>query len=72
MKKVNIFRAFFIMIPKIVRVSPVIFVIWQILALAHGISYGIIAPITQNFFDKATDFAALKTDFTAVILGLVL
>ncbi|MDR1439276.1 MAG: ATP-binding cassette domain-containing protein [Clostridiales bacterium] len=58
------------MIPKIARVSPWVFVLWQALAVAHGVAYGIIAPITQNFFDNATDFALHKTELATAISGL--
>lgn len=72
MNKINIFKAFFKMLPKIARVSPLVFVLWQILAVAHGIAYGVIASITQNFFDKATDFAAHRTELATVTSWLVI
>lgn len=59
------------MIPKIVRVSPLFFISWQILGILHGIAYGVIAPITQNFFDKATAFASHRTVLSEVITGLI-
>lgn len=67
---VNIFQAFCVMLPKIVRVSPWVFIVWQILAIAHGLAYGVIAPVTQRFFDRATDFASHKAELTAVISSL--
>ena len=71
MKKVNAFQAFFIMIPKIARTSPVLFHARNIAFFAQGISYGVIAPIAQNLFDRAVDFAAGKTELSVVIMGLV-
>jgi ATP-binding cassette subfamily B protein len=71
-KKVNIFKAFFTMVPQIARVSPLLFVLWLSLALAHGISYGVIAPVTQNFFDKAVAFAAKRVELPVVISGLII
>lgn len=72
MKKVNVFQAFYKVIPKFVRVSPITFIIWQIIAVVHGIAYGVIAPITQNFLDKATAFASHKTSLAIVITGLII
>ncbi|MDR0286415.1 MAG: ABC transporter ATP-binding protein/permease [Clostridiales bacterium] len=71
MKKLNVFQAFLKIIPKFARVSPLMFVIWLLLSLAHGLSYGIIAPVTQYFLDKATGYAQHNTTLTVVILGLV-
>jgi ATP-binding cassette subfamily B protein len=70
-KGVNIFQAFRMMIPQIARVSLWVFITWQVLAVLHGLAYGVIAPITQRFFDQATDFAAHKTGVSTVISGLV-
>ncbi|MCL2815284.1 MAG: ABC transporter ATP-binding protein/permease [Oscillospiraceae bacterium] len=70
MKKVNVFQAFFIMLPLIARASQPLFHLRNTAFVAQGISYGIIAPIAQNLFDKAVDCAAGKTELAAVILGL--
>lgn len=72
MKKVNAFQAFFIMLPKVARASPVLFSVRNIAFIAQGISYGIIAPITQNLFDKAVDYADGKAELTVIITGLVI
>ena len=71
-KSINIFQAFFVMLPKIAGISPWLFVLWQVLAVAHGLAYGVIAPITQMFFDRATTFAAYKTGLASVISSLLL
>lgn len=71
-KGINVVQAFFAMIPRVARVSPWIFVFWQLIAVTHGLAYGIITPVTQLFFDRATDFAAQKTELAAVISGLLL
>ena len=70
MKKVNVFQAFFIMLPKIARASPLLFHVRNIAFIAQGISYGIIAPLTQNLFDNAVDYAVGKTELAIVFLGL--
>lgn len=70
MKKVNIFKAFKVMIPKIVKTSPLIFIIWQLTAIMQGVLYGVLAPATQLFFDKATDFVTNKTTLSSVLMTL--
>ena len=70
-KKANVFQAFFIMLPKIAHAAPVLFHVRNIAFLAQGISYGIIAPMTQNLFDSAVDFAAGKTELAIVLMGLL-
>jgi len=69
-KKINAVGAFFLMIPRIVRVSPATFAVWQLLALLHGISYGVIAPVTQVFFDRAAAYASNASGVSAVFMGL--
>jgi len=70
MKKVNIFKAFKIMLPKIVKTSPLIFILWQITAIIQGVFYGVLAPATQLFFDKATGFVTNKTTLSGVLMAL--
>lgn len=70
MKKVNIFKAFKIMIPKIVKTSPLIFILWQVTAIIQGVFYGVLAPATQLFFDKATNFITNKTTLYDVLMAL--
>lgn len=72
MKKVNAFQAFLIMIPKIARAAPVLFHVRNIAFIAQGLTYGMIAPITQNLFDKAVDFADGKAELAVVITGLAI
>ena len=70
MKNANIFQAFFRMVPKVARVSPRVFFIWQILSIFHGAAYGVIAPVTQVFFDRAGAFALHKTALLTVVTAL--
>ncbi len=72
MKKMNVFQAFIKMIPKIVRVSPMGFVIWQLAAVLHGLAYGVIAPVTQMFFDRAAGFATREVELAVVASGLII
>lgn len=72
MKKVNALKAFLIMIPKSARAAPVLFHVRNIAFIAQGVIYGVIAPITQNLFDKATGFAVGKTELAVVITALVI
>lgn len=59
------------MIPKISSVSPVMFIVWQIAAIIQGLIFGLLVPSTQNFFDRASDFAIHGTGLSSLILGLV-
>ena len=70
MKKVNAFQAFFVMIPKIARADPLLFHVRNLAFIAQGVTYGIIAPLTQNLFDAAVDFADGKTELAVIITGL--
>ncbi len=72
MKKVNLFQAFIKMLPKMARVSPVMFIFWQVTAIMQGVLYGILAPVTQLFFDRATDFAIHKVEISVVITALLI
>ena len=60
------------MFPKIFRVSPVIFILWQVAAVMQGLLYGILAPVTQLFFDRATDFSTNKVKIWGVISALLI
>ena len=72
MKKVNVFQAFFIMLPKIARAAPVLFHVRNIAFIAQGVLYGITAPATQSLFDKAVDFAAGNAELAIVIFWLAI
>ncbi|MGF7141729.1 ATP-binding cassette subfamily B protein [Anaerotaenia torta] len=69
--RINVFEAFCTLLPKIIRVSPWVFVLWQVISIAHGLAYGMMAPVTQIFFDQAAGYAAHKTELLTVILGLI-
>ncbi len=69
-EKVNIFQAFCITLPRVARVSPGFFALWMAASVAHGIAYGVIAPVTQFFFDGVADLAAHRAGVAAVIAGL--
>jgi len=72
LKNIRLFRAFITMLPKMVRVSPGLFSIWMISAIVQGIIIGLLAPVMQLFFDRATDYAAGKAGLPFVVVGLVL
>ncbi|MBA9087110.1 ATP-binding cassette subfamily B protein [Fontibacillus solani] len=72
MKNIRLFRAFITMLPKIVRVSPGLFSVWMISAIVQGIIIGLLAPVMQLFFDRATDYATGKAGLPFVVVGLVL
>ena len=72
MKKANVFKAFFMMMPKFIRVSPPLFIACCIMCCIHGISRAVIVPATQFFLDRAVDFTAQRIDLSGVIVGLIL
>lgn len=72
LKNIRLFRAFITMLPKMVRVSPGLFSVWIISAIVQGIIIGLLAPVMQLFFDRATDYAAGKAGLPFVVVGLVL
>ncbi|MDD2261773.1 MAG: ABC transporter ATP-binding protein [Clostridia bacterium] len=59
--------------PIIFRAAPVLFILFNITAIAHGVSFVIITIYTQKFFDSITNLLAEKTEITNVIIaGLLL
>jgi len=70
MKKTNVFKAIIFLFPKIIKTSPLMFVLWQIIAIIQGVFYGVLAPATQLFFDKAADYATNKVALSSVLLAL--
>ena len=71
-KSSNIFQAFIQIIPKIVRVSPMLFLCGFMLNVLDGVSFGLMTPIMQLFMDQATNFAAQKTGIMNVVSALIL
>lgn len=65
-------KSFFRLLPAFVKVSPAFFICWQSLSLLHGFSYGIIAPVTQSFFDNADKFATKRIELKTVIISLII
>ncbi|WNS45200.1 ABC transporter ATP-binding protein [Paenibacillus sp. MMS20-IR301] len=45
---------------------------WMLSAVVQGILIGLLAPVMQLFFDRATDYAAGKAGLTFAAIGLVL
>ncbi|MDF2538048.1 MAG: hypothetical protein K0S76_1069 [Herbinix sp.] len=72
MKKNNFFKAFVLMIPKFARVSPVLFVVFNIVCFLHGIARAALVPATQFFLERASDFTIQKVTLSDVIIGLIL
>ncbi len=70
-KSINIFQAFIEILPKIIKVSPIIFLCGFFLNVIDGIIAGLIAPATQRFLDRAADFAANKHGIMTVISAMV-
>ena len=66
----NGIQAFLRILPGFFRVAPRFFVCWQSLSLLHGLSYGIIAPVTQRFFDHAAALTARQIGMTAALASL--
>ena len=71
-KKVNFFKAFLLMIPRFIRVSPALFIIFNIVCFTHGIARAAIVPATQFFLERAADFTIQKVTLSDVIVGLFL
>ena len=72
MKKANFLKAFFLMIPRFVRVSPALFINFNIVCFLHGIARAALVPATQIFLERATDFTVQKATLPYVIAGLLL
>lgn len=72
LKKIHLFQAFITILPKMVRVSPGLFSLWIISTIVQGIIIGLLAPVMQLFFDRATDYAAGQAGLLFVVIGLVL
>ncbi|MDF2541691.1 MAG: hypothetical protein K0S47_1409 [Herbinix sp.] len=71
MSKMNIFHVFFELVPKIIKVSPWIFLCGFILNLIDGAIAGSMTFITQNFLDQATGYVSQKNGIVAVIYAMV-
>ena len=71
-KKVNILSALVEIIPKFVKIAPLIFLVGFVLNLIDGIIAGSMAFITQMFLESATGFAEQKNGITVVIYAMVI
>lgn len=71
MRKIHILRAFFLVLPKLARVAPLQFALWQCIAVLHGLSFAILTPATQLFFERATALATGHADMASVMAALL-
>lgn len=71
-KKFNIVGAFFKLIPRIVKVSPWMFFVSVFLNLIDGLTFGLVALVTQWFLERATDFANQNSTLLSVVTALIM
>lgn len=69
-KKANVIKAFRILCPKMMKVSPGLWTVCCVLSIAHGLFWGIETMAQQQFFDEASQFATNKATLGQVILSL--
>lgn len=69
--KMDIFHAFVEIVPKIIKVSPWIFLCGFMLNLIDGAISGSMAFITQMFLDKATGFTTQKNGIMDVVYAMI-
>lgn len=71
-KKITLFMAIRIILPKLFKCTPLLFLINCFISILHGTFWGVETMFMQRFFDEATAFASKKTTLQAIILALLL
>ena len=71
-RKPNIVKAFLIIAPDFVHVSPALFAAFCAVCVAHAVARVLLIPATQIFLDRALDFSTHKTGLQEVVAGLAL
>lgn len=69
-QKINLCRAFFRLLPEIIKTCPPLFFAGFFLSVFHGISWGVETVMQQRFFDQAVAFAAGTVSFRRVFGAL--
>jgi ATP-binding cassette subfamily B protein len=69
--KMNVFQTFVKLVPKIIKVSPLIFFIGFFLNLVDGVIFGSITYITQILLDSATGFVSGENEIITVVYAMI-
>ena len=69
-KSMNVFKAFFHILPMVFKASPVLFIAAQITAVSHAITWGLGTIFDQRFFENATGFAMKETTLNSLLAAL--
>jgi len=70
-KSMNVFKAFFHILPMLFKASPVLFIAAQITAAAHAGTWVFGTVLDQRFFESATGFAIQETPLRSLIIALI-
>ncbi|HPT78620.1 MAG TPA: ABC transporter ATP-binding protein [Candidatus Atribacteria bacterium] len=68
----NVMKAFFKLLPTAFLAEPFLFILCQLVSIAHGFSWGITTLVTQRFFDTAELMARGMADMAAVAMSLLM
>ncbi len=71
-RDVKILSLLRIVVPKAVGVSPVYFILMNIVAIFHGVFWGIDILVRQLFFDAASDLATGATQLRSVLMAFLI
>lgn len=71
-KKYGLVKAVRLILPRIIRSNPVLFAFDCIIAVAHGVFWGVETMFQQRFFDSATALAAGNAQIFSVVIALLL
>ena len=69
-KNINVFKAFFHILPMVFKASPVLFISSQMTAVTHAITWGLGTVLDQRFFERATEFSTGETPLKSLISAL--
>lgn len=68
--KTSLWRAFFRLLPRIVKCCPVLFLTGFVLSVLHGAFWGVETMMQQRFFDRAAAFARGGASFAQALWAL--
>jgi len=67
----NVWSAFFLLLPKIYKAAPFLFVVTLCVNILHGFSMGAITFFNQRMFDSVAYFAEGNIEFQTAVLSLI-
>lgn len=71
-KKPNVIKVFFKVFPAAYKGQPWIFILCQLVSIAHGLSFGMTTLFTQRFFDSASLLTGGQAEMVTVIVSLLM